>query len=244
MSDDLSRALKPDRRYFEDGLTWETSIARRNAWSRSLAWVVAAFMTVIAVMALGALWMALPLKTFEPYMVVVDKSTGFVEVKRPMAEGKLTQNEAITDFNLVRYIKARETYDPKALKDNYQLAELLSTSAAARQLTDEFSPVNPQNPVTLFGRLTHVDVHIKAITFPNQETALVRFSTTEVNTTSSITRNWVALVRFQYTSAPARMEYRFQNPLGFQVTEYRRDQETAPRPETSKADAGSSGAEQ
>ncbi|MDE8343497.1 MAG: VirB8/TrbF family protein, partial [Acidocella sp.] len=189
--------------------------------------MIATVMTVIALMALGALWMALPLKTFEPYMVVVDKSTGFVEVKRPMAEGTLTQNEAITDFNLVRYIKARETYDPKALKDNYDLPELLSTGAAAHQLTGEFSPVNPQNPVTLFGRLTNVTVNIKAITFPNKETALVRFSTTEVKTTTSITRHWVALVRFQYTSAPARMEYRFQNPLGFQVTQYRRDQETA-----------------
>lgn len=238
MNNDVSAPRPVDRGYFQDGMTWETSIARRNAWSRSLAWVVAAVMTLIALMALGALWMALPLKTFEPYMVVVDKSTGFVEVKRPMAEGKLTQNEAITDFNLVRYIKARETYDPKALKDNYDLAELLSTGAAARQLTDEFSPVNPQNPVTLFGRLTHVTVNIKAITFPNKETALVRFSTTEVKTTSSITRHWVALVRFQYTSAPARMEYRFQNPLGFQVTEYRRDQETAPRPEVAPADAG------
>ena len=241
---DLSDSPKLDRRYFADGLTWETSIARRNAWSRSLAWIIAAIMTLIAVMALGALWMALPLKTFEPYMVVVDKSTGFVEVKRPMAEGKLTQNEAITDFNLVRYIKARETYDPQALKDNYELAELLSTGAAARQLTDEFSPANPHNPVSLFGRLTHVTVNIKAITFPNRETALVRFSTTEVKTTSSIERHWVALVRFQYTSAPARMEYRFQNPLGFQVTDYRRDQETAPRPEASSATNNASGAAQ
>ena len=237
MTNDVSPP-RVDRGYFTDGMTWETSIARRNAWSRSLAWVVAAVMTVIALMALGALWMALPLKTFEPYMVVVDKSTGFVEVKRPMAEGTLTQNEAITDFNLVRYIKARETYDPKALKDNYDLAELLSTGAAARDLTDEFSPVNPQNPVTLFGRLSHVTVNIKAITFPNKETALVRFSTTEIKTTDATTRHWVALVRFQYTSAPARMEYRFQNPLGFQVTEYRRDQETASRPESSPVGAG------
>ncbi len=38
----------------------------------------------------------------------------------------------------------------------------------------------------------------------------------------------VALVRFRYTSAPMRNEWRFENPLGFQVLEYRRDQETLP----------------
>ncbi len=30
-------------------------------------------------------------------MVVVDKTTGFVEVKRPMAEGSLSQDEAHHD---------------------------------------------------------------------------------------------------------------------------------------------------
>jgi type IV secretion system protein VirB8 len=102
-----------DPRYYVDGATWERDIARRNRNSRALAWIVAAVMTVVAVGALGTLALLVPLKTYEPYMVVVDKTTGFVEVKRPMAEGPLTQDEAVTTFNVVRYIKARETYDPR-----------------------------------------------------------------------------------------------------------------------------------
>ena len=60
---------------------------------------------------------------------------------------------------------------------------------------------------------------------PNR-TALARFSTEEKSSTNIITRNWVSLVRFRYTSAPMRNEWRFDNPLGFQVYEYQRDQET------------------
>jgi len=55
-----------------------------------------------------------------------------------MAEGSLTQDESVTMFNVVRYVKARETYDPKALKDNFDLAQLLSTGAASRDLTELF----------------------------------------------------------------------------------------------------------
>lgn len=221
-----------DPRYYVDGATWEHDIARRNRNSRALAWIVATVMTVVAVAALGTLALLVPLKTYEPYMVVVDKTTGFVEVKRPMAEGPLTQDEAVTTFNVVRYIKARETYDPKALKDNFDLAQLLATGDAARELTEIYSPANSTNPVKVYGSNTVVAVTIKSVTFPNNRTALARFSTEEKSSTNIITRNWVSLVRFRYTSVPIRNEWRFDNPLGFQVLEYRRDQETAPSPGT------------
>lgn len=221
-----------DPRYYVDGATWEQDIARRNRNSRALAWIVAAVMSVVAVGALGTLALLVPLKTYEPYMVVVDKTTGFVEVKRPMAEGPLTQDEAVTTFNVVRYIKARETYDPKALKDNFDLAQLLATGDAARELTEIYSPANLKNPVKVYGTNTVVAVTIKSVTFPNNRTALARFSTEEKSSTNIIIRNWVSLVRFRYTSAPMRNEWRFDNPLGFQVLEYRRDQETAPSPGT------------
>jgi type IV secretion system protein VirB8 len=219
-------------RYYADGATWERDIARRNRNSRALAWIVAAVMTVVAVGALGTLALLVPLKTYEPYMVVVDKTTGFVEVKRPMAEGPLTQDEAVTTFNVVRYIKARETFDPKALKDNFDLAQLLASGDAARELTEIYSPANPSNPVKVYGTNTVVAVTIKSVTFPNNRTALARFSTEEKSSTNIITRSWVSLVRFRYTSTPMRNEWRFDNPLGFQVLEYRRDQETAPSPGT------------
>jgi type IV secretion system protein VirB8 len=224
-----------DPRYYADGVSWELDIARANRNSRALAWIVAAIMTIVSIVSLGTLALLVPLKTYEPYMIVVDKTTGFVEVKRPMAEGPLTQDEAVTTFNVVRYIKARETYDPKALKDNFDLAQLLASGDAAHELTEIYSPANPQNLVKIYGTNTEVSVSVKSVTFPNNRTALVRFSTDEKTATSITTRNWVSLVRFRYTSAPMRNEYRFDNPLGFQVLEYRRDQETAPSPGTAGA---------
>jgi len=230
-----SEPARVDPRYYADGATWEHDIARRNRNSRALAWIVASVMSVVAIVALGVPALLVPLKSYEPYMVVVDKATGFVEVKRPMAEGALTQDEAVTMFNVVRYIKARETYDPKALKDNFDLAQLLASGDAARELTEIYSPANPNNPVKIYGTNTEVAVNIKSVTFPNNRTALVRFSTDEKSATNTITRHWVSLVRFRYTGAPMRNEWRFENPLGFQALEYRRDQETAPSPGTAEA---------
>ena len=219
-----------DPRYYADGMSWERDVVRSVKRSRSLAWLVASAMTIIALMALGSLLMLVPLKTYEPYLISVDRSTGFLEVKRPLGEGPLQQDEAVTMFNVVRFIRTRETYDPKSLKDNFDLAQLLSTGDASRELTELFSPANPQNPVRLLGVNTVIAVTIKSVTFPNNRTALVRFATDEKSAAKIETRHFVSLVRFRYAGTPMRNEYRFENPLGFQVVEYRRDQETVPAP--------------
>lgn len=215
-----------DRTYYRDGETWEEDIARRNRNSRSIAWVIAVVMTVTTLALALALVMVVPLKTFEPYMIVVDKSSGFVEVKRPTAIGPLTQDEAITMFNVARYVRARETYDPNSIKDNFDLAQLLSTGKASNELTELWQPSNPKRPSVKWGTSTVASVFIKSVTFPNSKTALVRFSTEERSNAANKTNNYVSVVRFQYSSTPMRNEYRFENPLGFQAVEYRRDQET------------------
>ena len=231
MSDTATSGTRPEN-YFEEGRSWERNIVARDRRSKGLAWTITVIMSAIAIAAVGAVVMLTPLKSYEPYMVVVDRSTGFVEVKRPMAEGALSQDEAVTMFNLVRYVRSREIYDPKALKENFDLAQLLSYGDASRELTEIFSPANPQNPVKIFGRNTVIAVNIKSVTFPNARTALVRFSTEEKSQTNIVTRHWVSLIRFRYTNTPTTNEFRFDNPLGFQVLEYRRDQETAPSPGT------------
>ena len=227
-----------DSRYYREGATWEEDRTRWERSKMSLAWIVATVMSVIALGAIFALASMVPLKSYEPYMIVVDKSSGFVEVKRPMAEGSLTQDESVTMFNVVRYVKARETYDPKALKDNFDLAQLLSTGAASRDLTELFSPGNPRNPVKEFGGTTEISVNVKSVTFPNQRTALVRFSTQEKSSSNVVHHDWVSLVRFRYSGVPMANQMRFDNPLGFQATEYRRDQETAPSPNSGAAQTG------
>lgn len=222
--------------YYQQGVTWETDVARRNIVSRRIAWTVAGIAGLLATAQAAALVMLLPLKTYEPYVVEVDRNSGFVQEKRALVPGALSENEAVTMSNVVRYIRARETYDPKALKENFDLAQVLSTAKASVDLTSLYTPGTPNNPIDILGRSANISVTIKAISFPNKTTALVRFSTYVNKPTEVLTQNWQALVRFRYTSTPASNQYRFDNPLGFQVTEYRRDQETiAAQPITPEA---------
>lgn len=218
----------PDARYFSEAIRWENDVIRSIKRSRSVAWIVAGFSALLAGLAMACLAMLVPLKSFEPYVIEVDKTTGFMEIKRPLAEGELTQSEAITRMNVVRYVKARETYDPSSVQDSFDLAQLLSTGDASRDLTTLYSPSSPTNPVNRFGRQTRVLPTIKSIQLPNNRTAMVRFSTQRIGQDTGPEEHWVALMHFRYSRAPATNEWRFDNPLGFQVIDYRRDQESLP----------------
>ncbi len=222
----------PDPRYFSEAVRWENDVIRSVKRSRRLAWIVAAFSAVLAGLAMGCLALLLPLKSFEPYVIEVDKTTGFMEIKRPLADGDLTQSEAITRMNVVRYVKARETYDPAAVQDNFDLAQLLSTGDAGRDLVNLYSPSSQTNPVNRFGRQTRVLTTIKSVQIPNNRTAIVRFSTQRVGQDTGPEEHWVALMHFRYTREPKTNEWRFDNPLGFQITDYRRDQESVPSSDT------------
>lgn len=215
------------RSYFQDGDIWEQEIIKRAKRSSRLAWFISIVLAGITVLSLLALILLLPLKSFEPYVVTVDRTTGYIEVLSGLTRPtNLTEQQAITQANVVRYIRHREGYDPYAIEENFGIAALLSTGVAARELQALYGAANPQNPARVYGRLRRVLVDIKSVTFPNASTAIVRFSTNERSDTESIVRHWISVVRFRYTDTPMRNEWRFENPLGFQVYSYRREQET------------------
>nr|WP_250811988.1 VirB8/TrbF family protein [Neorhizobium tomejilense] len=215
------------RSYYQSGDIWEKEIVKRARRSRALAWLVTTVFGGITLLSLIALVMLVPLKSFEPYLVVVDKNTGYLEVKSGLTRpARLTEQQAITQANIVRYIRSREGYDPYAISDNFAIAALLSTGNAARELQELYSTANAKNPATLYGKSVRVTTDIASVTFPNSSTGIVRFATSEISDVDVMTRHWIAVVRFRYTDTPATNEWRFENPLGFQVYDYRRDQET------------------
>ncbi len=224
MTDSKETAL---RSYFQDGARWEDETVRKAKRSRTLAWFVTMVFGMMTMCALIALLMLVPLKSFEPIIVVVDKATGYIETKSGLTKAQnLTDSRAITQANIVRYIRTREGYDPYAISENYGTAALLSTGDAARDLQNQYSVSSPSNPARVYGKDKQVLVDVKSVTFPNESTALVRFSTTEKSASDAKTRHYISVVRYRYTNEPATNAWRFENPLGFQVYNYRRDQET------------------
>lgn len=218
------------RGYLQEGATWAEDQHRALRWRARINGLLALVFLALSLSLVGALYLLLPLKTAYPVFVTLDPATGRPQVVDPASVEKLPETERakVTLQYLATYLQNREGYDPKALVQMFDMAALLTQAAspAARDLNDLFAPTNPDNPQRLYGKDATVTVSIKNISFLNERTAQVRFFTEERRDKTVTQRHWVSIIRFAYSRSPIRNEWLHKNALGFQVVEYRRDQES------------------
>ena len=224
-----SETAHPLRAYYEQGMEWERHIYRRSVASARLAWIVTGFSLLLAGVLGAALAMVIPTIRYEPYMIMVDRTTGYMEMVRALKPGDLADDEAVTKANVWRYVVNRETFDRNTLAQNVRVASLLSRGTAARDLEEVYAPTNPRSLLKTLPDGVVIAVQLKSVNLLNARVAQVRFSTERRELTTITTQHWVSIIRFDYSRAPMRNEWRVENPLGFQVIEYRRDQESIPQ---------------
>ncbi|MEM7621215.1 MAG: type IV secretion system protein [Pseudomonadota bacterium] len=207
--------------YYAKASTWDQEIIANALLSKKRAWIFAFICMGISVLSLVTLILILPLKTFEPYVVTVDRSTGYLEVAKGLNDLTLSEDEAVTEANLVKYVSLREQYNPAILKENYETVEIMSDGQALKEYQELWTATNPNNPSIKLGRKASIDIKIKSVSFINDKTATIRFLR-EVRENDRVkTSHWNAVIQFRYSQKPMQMRDRFSNPLGFQVTNYR-----------------------
>lgn len=213
--------------YLRAAESWESETHRALRASRLRAWIAATIASAAALLALGALVLLLPLKEYAPYVVEVDKTTGHIETMRPLALGGAAPNEAVVEANLVRYVIARETYDPADLKQRYDEVLRLSSGDALADWRRLWTPDAPTNPAIAYGWGTRIKVTVKAVSLLKADTAAVRYMLTKTDdrTGAATTSHWVAIVAFGFSERAMRVRERWDNPLGFEVSSFRADQE-------------------
>ncbi len=214
---------------FETAQDWQYEVHDSLKRSNKIAWLIATGAALIAMMAILALVLVLPLKEFAPYVITVEKSTGYVEVTKGLHASNLNQDEAITISNLAQYVIARETFDATDFKEKFKLVNLFSAKEAKDDYNRLFSQNNPESPVVKYGYEAVRSIEIKNVTFLNdkKDTAAVRFSA-QIKSNGSgriLDKHYMAILKFRYVQTPEKLKNRFINPLGFQVTNYRRDTE-------------------
>ena len=228
----MNRPVAPNQverdAYYAEGESWAEDRATSDRTSRRIAWIVAAAFGGNAVLEAIALVVLLPLKTVEPYVVTVDRQTGFVETTQKLIPGgELTQNQAVTQAALVQYVLARESYDATDLKEKYRNTQWWSAPDERAAYLHQMAPQNPQSPLRLYGPNSTVAVTVRGVSILGPDTALVRFDAErrEPGGTAGTVQPFAAAISFRWSGEPMRAEERFINPLGFQVVRYRRDAE-------------------
>ncbi|MGH8025937.1 MAG: virB8 family protein [Pseudoxanthomonas sp.] len=218
-------------------IDYEVTIADIARRSERRAWFVASSAIVLSLILAAGYFYMLPLKEKVPYLVMADAYTGTSSVARldeNFGDRSITSSEAINRSNVAHFVLARESYDFAliTLRDWATVYSMSSPDVAAGY-TGLHSAKNPNSPRSLYGKSKAIRVNILSMQLiegsgkVKYKGATVRFQRSlfdKATGASSPLDSKIATVEFTYKSNLKMADkYRYENPLGFQVTSYRVD---------------------
>ncbi|MDO5610341.1 MAG: type IV secretion system protein [Pseudomonadota bacterium] len=233
---------------------FELTVADMARRSEKRAWRVAGASLLMSFALAGGLFYVIPhMEKREPYLVMADARTGTASLVR-LNEGadysRITASQAVNISNVSQYIIARESYDGGRISERDRRVVYTMSSTPVRKGYEVER--GRRDPDSLYGRYRDryaIRVRITTITMgdalPGRPPtgAVVRFQRVlyEVATgISQVLDNKIATIEFKYSPeiSFSRPEDGVVNPLRFQVTNYRIDEDRSlPTPEIPAAAA-------
>lgn len=197
---------------------------------RRILWVFTTVSLVCAIIALVVVLALIPQKTIEPYVIQVDKRTGITQYVNPVTATELTANEAVKNYFIVNYIRAREGYSATDVFRKYDMVRMMSQPSPVYDgFLQEADPNNPESNVARLGSAGKKQVIIKSISYLEPQVVQVRIVSEERNDGISVStrRHKIIIIKFKFANIPLSAEERYVNPLGFLVIDYRMDEDVA-----------------
>lgn len=213
--------------WFRSSESWAHDRERSAHRALRLAWIVAGVLGTVAIGEAVALAALAPLKTVVPYTLLVDKQTGAVQTLKPLERDVIAPDKALTRSFVAQYVMAREGFDITTLQDDYRKVALWSVGEARDRYVKGMQATNPASPLASLPRKTLVQIEVRGISPLSNDSALIRFSSTRTDPGGQPqpSQYWQAVISWRFSSEAMSAADRLINPLGFQVTRYRRDAE-------------------
>jgi type IV secretion system protein VirB8 len=188
----------------------------------------------------GGIAYMLPLKEKIPYLVTVDlkRSTSTVSHLRDnIAATGIYASEALNRSHVARFVQAREGYDYDTINEyDWEYVASMSNDAVKNLFVKQFDNTN-NSPEKKWGRNTAIRVQVTSVVLSGLDEergaiptgATVRFEKWKFDKNtgkSEFMSSHVATMSFEYkTNLKMSDKLRLRNPLGFQVTAFRVDDE-------------------
>jgi type IV secretion system protein VirB8 len=210
------------RNWYQDRYTFIT--IQRN--------ILALLSFVMAVTILGGLaymYILSQSKSIEPVVIEIEEKTGIPAVVDQMTKAEYTANQVMQKYFLFKYLKAREGYDIATYRYNYYtVVRLLSSSNIFSSFYSQVSTRNENSPVNKYGREVILVPQIKSMQALTSEkdTMQIRFLIKHIRGSFlQKEEHRIAIIKFGFANMALNQQEVLENPLGFQVYEYKVDED-------------------
>ncbi|MCL1635123.1 type IV secretion system protein [Luteimonas sp. SX5] len=222
-------------------INFEITIADLARRSERRAWWVAFGASAMSLILAAGYFYILPLKESVPFLVMADAYTGtatVAQLRGDFSKNSITASEAINRSNVSHYVTARESYDLALLRlRDWKTVYTMSGPDVSAAYSALYAENNPSSPYHLYGKGKAIRVKILSIVLIGggkgvaPKGATVRFQRSLYEKQSGGTKyldSKLATMEFAYKpNLNMKEQDRIENPLGFQVTSYRVDNDYA-----------------
>jgi type IV secretion system protein VirB8 len=193
---------------------------------RNLLFILLIVLLCLSIISIGVIAYVINTKRFDPFVIQIDDTTGMAKVVNPINSQVLNGNEALAQYFIKKYVVARETYNPV---DFTTLANKTVRLLSANSIYWDYRGYlrnDELNPSIKYGQKNTTFLIVKSWSKLSDNKYILRFS---INETAQARRvyNKIAVVEFQYVPMELTEEDKDINPLGFQVTGYRVDDDSS-----------------
>lgn len=219
-----------EKQYFAEARSWDEDKEESLRGSARKAWLIAYGSLGITALMAAVLVALVPLKEAVPYVTRVDSSTGIVDQLVRVKDLREDFTDEVMDKHfLVKYLTRRENYARSELQAAYDELMMFTAPSYRQEFTQDWDFSNPLSPYRRYGETGQAKVRVKtrALIAPNK--GQIRYALQERINGNIVESDWIATIDFRYTLTPASETVRDTNPLGFQVTNFRRDPESEAR---------------
>ncbi len=156
-----------------------------------------------------------------PVVVPYDPATGFALPEASVGATTVTENRAIIEAEVFRYVTDRETYNQ--LDNDLRIRSVLRRSDRGAQvsLREIWNSANANYPPTVYGPNARLDVEILSINLIDKTRATVRIRKRLTSIEGVQAGLFTATVLFEFRPEERRtIDEVWTNPFGFTVLEY------------------------
>lgn len=211
--------INSSKTWFEE--RYEIALIQRNV----MVMVAIFCLLAVSISVIGITKISLS-KEFDPFVIQIDDNTGAARVVNPISLDVLSGKEELSKYFMKKYLIARETYNPVDF-DTYakKILRLLSTPQIYGIYLN-YIRNKDNDPTILYGNKNTTSIMVKSWSKLDEGRYIVRFSITESSGSMKV-YNKISVIEFQYAAMNLTDEERDVNPVGFQVTAYRVDDDNS-----------------
>lgn len=193
---------------------------------RNLLFLLLLILLCLSIISSGVVAYVINTKRFDPFVIQIDDTTGIAKVVNPLSSSILSGNEALAQYFIKKYIIARETYNPVDFStEAKRIVRLLSSNSIYWDYRG-YLKNEAVDPTIKYGQKNTTYLVVKSWSKLADKKYIMRFS---INETAGAMKvfNKIAVVEFQYLPMELTESDKDVNPVGFQVTGYRMDDDSS-----------------